>query len=194
MLYGFLRPFVILGFKILFRIGVQGRKYIPRKGGFILASNHASFLDPIILGVACPRLLNFMAKHDLFGRRFLSWLISKLGAFPVRRNSADLSAIKEAINRLNNAGGLVLFPEGSRSADEKSQEVYPGIAFLALKAGVPVVPAFIKGSSCALPKGSRFIRPKKISVFFGEQISMERRMPYDDFAKRVMESIRHLSC
>ena len=194
MLYEFLRPFVILGFKILFRIGVHGKEYIPRKGGFILASNHISYLDPIVLGVACPRPLNFMAKHDLFGRIFLSRLISKLGAFPVRRNSADLFAIKEAIHRLGNSGGLVLFPEGSRRVSEISPGVQPGIAFLALKAGVPVVPAFIKGSDLALPRGSRLIHPKKISVFFGEQITMERRMPYDDFAKQVMESIRHLSC
>ena len=112
----------------------------------------------------------------------------------MRRNSADLTAIKEAMRRLKNNKGLVLFPEGSRSDADTSQSVYPGIAFLAFKAGVPVVPAFIKGSDQALPKGAKHLRPNKISVYFGAQITMERRMPYDDFARKVMESIRHLSC
>jgi len=159
-----------------------------------LASNHKSNLDPIILGVASPRHLNFMAKRELFGRGFIPWLISRLGAFPVRRNTADLTAIKEAMRRLKNNKGLVLFPEGSRSENDTAQSVYPGIAFLALRAGVPVVPAFIRGSEEALPKGAEHLRPRRISVYFGAQITMERRMPYDQFTRKVMESIRHLSC
>lgn len=193
MLYNIIRLVAILVFKIVFRTKVFGKKYIPKKGSFILASNHLSYLDPIVIGVACPRRLNFMARHDLFYNPFFSWLLTKLGAFPVKRNSPDLSALKEAMKRLKEGDALVLFPEGSRQFDGLSAEPHSGIGFLAAKLDAPVIPAFVKGTEKALPKRAKFIRLEKISVYFGMQISIERRMPYQDIARRIMEEIRRLS-
>lgn len=184
----------ILIFKLIFRLRVFGKNYIPKKGGFILASNHISYLDPVALGVACPRQLNFMAKEELFSNPLFSWFILALGAFPVERDSADLSALKEAMQRVKTGEVLVLFPEGSRRFNGESKRPYPGIGFLAAKLDVPVIPAFIKGTEKALPSDTKFIRPHKISVYFGKQIYIERRLPYQDIALKIMEDIRHLSC
>lgn len=181
-------------FKVLFRFRVKGREHIPRKGAFILASNHVSYLDPIALGVACPRKLNFMAKQELFVNPWFSKLMSAVCAFPIKRDSADLFALKEAMRRLKSGKALVLFPEGSRRFDGTSAEPQAGIGFLAAKLNVPVVPAWIKGTAVALPKGAKSIKPVKVSVYFGKQIFIERRMPYQEIAKTVMENIRHLSC
>jgi len=179
--------------KILFRLKVEGVKHIPKKGGFILASNHISYLDPITLGVACPRRLNFMAKEELFCNSLFSRFISMLGAFPVKRDSADLFALKEAMRRVRENKALVLFPEGSRKSDSNSDGLYSGVGFLAVKLAVPVLPAFIKGTDSVLPIGAKFIRPCKISVYFGKPIFIERRLPYQDIATQIMEDIRQLS-
>jgi len=180
--------------KLLFRYEVEGRGNIPSGGGFILASNHVSYLDPIIVGIASPREVSFMAKEEIFINSLVSWYIRKLGGFPVKRNSADLSAMKEAIRRLKSGRGVVIFPEGSRRFDSGETEPRAGIGLIASRAGVPIVPAFVRGTDQALPKGARFIRPKKINVKIGEQIHIERSMPYEEIAHKVMDNIRRLSC
>lgn len=192
MLYNILKPIAVLILKILFHLKVKGKEYVPEKGGFILASNHISYLDPVVLGVASPRKLSFMAKQELFCNPLFSWFISKLGAFPVKRDSVDLSALKEAMTLLREGKVLVLFPEGSRRFDTGSNQPYPGIGFLVTKLNVPVIPCFIKGTDACLPLGAKFIRLKHISVHFGKRIYVERRLPYQDIAELVMENIRQL--
>ncbi len=180
-------------FGFFFRIKIRGAENIPKEGGFILASNHLSYLDPAVLAIACPREVNFMAKKELFNIPLLSNLISALGAFPVKRNTADISALKEAMKRVNAGNGLLVFPEGSRK--EGSTDLVPqaGIGFLAAKINALVIPAFISGTENALPKGSKFIKPAKVSVTFGKQVSIERGMPYKEIAQKIMDSIRQLS-
>ena len=181
--------------KIVFRLEVKGRGNIPDTGGFILASNHVSYLDPLVLGVACSRQLSFMARHDLFGVPVLGVWLRNVGAFPLRRNFADIASIKEAIRRLRQAEGLVLFPEGSRSFQGSVQDAQPGIGFMAAKSQVPVVPAFVKGTQRALGRHARLIRPTKIRVYFGKLIYPENsglKDSYGYFADRVMQEIRRL--
>jgi 1-acyl-sn-glycerol-3-phosphate acyltransferase len=195
MLYRFFRFLLFLIFNLIFRLEVEEKGYVPRKGGFILASNHLSILDPMVLGVACPRVLNFMAKEELFSNPPFAWLISSVGSFPVKRNSTDISALREAIKRLKDGKALLLFPEGRRSdAEVMPEKAEQGISFLAKKVNVPVVPAFIKGTERALPRGAKFIRPAKLSVRFGEQFYIERGLPYQDAAQLIMAKIRNLSC
>lgn len=195
MIYDISRTFCALILKVIFGLKVCGREYVPKSGGFILASNHVSFLDPPALGVACPRKLNYMARHDLFSHGLSSWWLYSVGCFPVKRDSADFSSLKEAMQRIRNGAGLLLFPEGRRQRTANlSAKPQPGIGFLAAKLNVPVVPAFISGTEKALPKGAKFVRPAKIFVNFGKQIHLERGMPYQAFAELVMENIRHLSC
>jgi len=192
MLYKILKLISIFLFKILFRLKVIGKENIPKKGGFILASNHVSYLDPVTLGVACPRRLNFMAKEELFPNKLVSWFLSSLGAFPVKRESADLSAIKEAIRRLREEEVLVLFPEGSRRFDGDKTEPYSGVGFLVSKVNVPVIPAFIRGTDKALPKKAKFIRLKPISVHFGKQIYFEKGGSYFEITNQIMDKIKKL--
>jgi 1-acyl-sn-glycerol-3-phosphate acyltransferase len=195
MLYSFLRTIIIFILKLFFRFEVKGRQNVPKKEGFILASNHISYLDPGALGAACPRKLNFMAKHELFKKPMISRLLNSVGAFPLKRGEADRSALKEGINRLKNGAAVVLFPQGSRIVEDNAT-VHPGVAFLALNSGVPIIPAFIKWTEKALPRGARSIRPAKISISFGEPIFIERRCKpnYQEIARDVMSRIRDLSC
>ncbi|MCM8762932.1 MAG: 1-acyl-sn-glycerol-3-phosphate acyltransferase [Candidatus Omnitrophica bacterium] len=189
MLYRILRLICVLIFKIFFRIKVSGRNNIPKKGGFILASNHLSFLDPVVLGVAAVRQLNFFARHDLFKNPFFSWLISSLGAFPVVRDTADKSALKEALRRLQDGKALVVFPAGTRGGLEPQ----PGIGFLATKAEVPVIPAFIQGTEKALPKGTTSIKFTPLAVRFGEPILIDKGKSYEEIAKKIMIGINQLA-
>ena len=194
MIHTISRFLCFLFYKIMFGIEAYGRKNIPKKGGFILASNHVSLLDPPALGVACPRKLNYMARHDLFLNRFFSCWLHSVGAFPVKRDSADKSALKEAMKRVTNGGGLLLFPEGARQDVNNAMAGKPGVGFLAAKLNVPVIPAFVKGTDKALPKGVKAPRPHKVSVYFGKEISIERRLPYQDISDEIMRNIRHLAC
>lgn len=212
MIYSISRALILIFLKILFRLDAKGIENVPRQGGFILASNHASNLDPLALGAALPRKLNFMAKDSLFKNPLLRWWLLNVGAFPVKRESADISALREAMRRIKDGNGLLLFPEGTRRSDGTLEMPQGGIGFLAYKLNVPVIPAFISGTQRALPRGSRFIRPVKVSVHFGKprsfycvealsnakerdkQISIERRVPYQDIAQDIMKNIRHLSC
>ncbi len=182
---------VYCGFFI--HLKVNGKENIPGKGGFILASNHVSYLDPLVLGFACPRDLNFMAKEELFRNPFFGSIIRSVGAFPVKRKTADMSAIKEAVKRVRSGKGLVLFPEGGRGDGLELQQPEAGIGFIAAKAQAPVIPAFIKGTEQALPKGSKSMRHAHVSVIFGKQISVERKMPYQETAQVIMDNIRRLA-
>jgi 1-acyl-sn-glycerol-3-phosphate acyltransferase len=182
--------------KTYIRLKAFGTEHIPREGAFILVSNHLSYLDPLVLGVACPRNLNFMAREDLFNIPLFSNLIRIVDVFPVKRDTADLFAIKEALRRLKKGRVVAIFPEGSRKKEGVVMEPEAGVGFLAYKSGVPIIPSFIEGTDLAMPRGAWFIKPKKVRVYFGQEIHLERRKPsnYHDIAREIMHCIRHLSC
>ena len=168
-----------------------GREHFPKAGGFILASNHVSFVDPVVLGAVCPQKLHFLARHSLFKKPFFGWFLLQVGAFPVKRDSGDVGALKEAIRRIRAGGVLALFPEGTRTSGAVLS-LKAGVAFLAEKAGVPVVPAYIKGSDRVLPKGARCIRLHKVQVRIGRPLHIKKGMPYQEFTHHVLESIKAL--
>ncbi len=192
------RSLAIVLFKVLFRLQVFGRDNIPLKGGFILASNHISYLDPPALSVACPRELCFLAKEELFIGVF-GRLIANLNAFPIKGQPGELMSLRRAIKELEAGRTLIIFPEGRRTADGRLGKPMPGVGLLAAKAGVCIVPAFIEGSNRALPIDSKFIRPKKIKVYFGKPLwpqEVSTRLAREDFyqalAARTMEEIGRL--
>ena len=199
MLYSFLRfPGFIL-IKLLFRLEVRGRENIPPSGAFILASNHVSYLDPVVLGVASSRPLYFMARSSLFTYPGFGWLIRNLNAFPTRRDEADPSSIRTALECLKQGKVLVIFPEGGRSKTGQLGKAHPGIGLIAARADVPVVPVSLAGTDKALPRQAKFIRPHKISahfsrpLFFNETASTGRRsLSYQSFADRVMASLAQI--
>lgn len=184
---------MFLFLKTFCRLKVYGQENIPKTGAFILAANHVSYLDPLAVGVAANREVNFMARHDLFSVPILGWWMSNVKAFPVKRDTADISALKEAIRRLRRGEGLVLFPEGRRSPDGEMLSPEAGVGFIAAKSQAIVIPVFVKGTDQALPKGAKFIKPHKISVYFGAQIHLEKSLPYGEIAASIMSQVRHLS-
>jgi 1-acyl-sn-glycerol-3-phosphate acyltransferase len=125
---------------------------VPKRGGALLVCNHQSFFDPLLAGIPLAREASFMARDSLFRNPFFGRLISSVNAFPVRRNSADLGAIKEAMRRLKQGHILILFPEGTRSPDGKIGVMFPGLAAIAKKVGVPVIPTLIDGVYQAWPR------------------------------------------
>lgn len=129
---------------VVFGARVSGKENMPAEGGIILASNHASNWDPVVAGAFSPRQLTFMAKAELFSPKPFGALLKWLGAFPVKRGRGDIGAIKSALTILKENRVVLLFPEGTRNHDTVAH-AKSGVAMLALKAGVPVVPMYISG-------------------------------------------------
>ena len=199
MAYFIVRNFLKLFLIIFTGFRVYGAGNVPRKGGFILAGNHVSHLDPPALASASPRVLHFMARDTLFNNRVLGWIIGSCNSFPVRRGEADLGAIKEAVRRLKNGKVLLIFPEGTRSQSGEIQAAQPGIGYLSLMAGVPILPAYVKGTDEAMPKGAQSIKRVRISVYFGNMVepqklglSSDRRQASQQLADHIVEEIKRL--
>lgn len=193
LLYRFFRFLLAIICKIYFHLEVKGKECIPKKGGFVLASNHASFLDPMVLGVASPRILNFAARDSLFKNPFFGGLILRVGAFPIKRWAADLSAVRESVRRLRDNRGLVVFPEGTRSVDGQLQNITQGFVLLAAKADVPIIPAWISGTHKAWGKSSKTIAQVKLRVTFGEPVYVGKGSSYGEVMREVYERLKTMS-
>ena len=128
-------------FRLFYGVRIEGVENIPREGAFILAANHISNFDPPLVGSMTPRVLNFMAKIELFQNPVMGNVMFSVQAFPVDRSRADMNAIKEAIRRLKAGKALGIFIEGTRN--QGNAEAMNGAAFIAQRAQVPMVPAAI---------------------------------------------------
>lgn len=183
MLYALARNIVSFIFHIIYKITIVGRENIPEEnGGYIIASNHVSNLDPPMVGIVFRGKYTFMAKDELFHvNPFFTWLITKLGAFPVKRGAKDLAAIDKALDSLKQGRIFVIFPEGTRSKTGELGKPKSGVAITAIRAEAPVVPVFVKYGK------KRFRRQVCISV--GEM------MPKDCFAVDIADKheIRRVS-
>jgi 1-acyl-sn-glycerol-3-phosphate acyltransferase len=175
----------------LFPRTIYGKEHIPLTGGVIFASNHVSNLDPVVLGVSCIRRMNFMAKDSLF-KGFLGWLLVKLGSFPVKRGEADLSALKEAIKRLKKGKALLIFVEGTRRIGNELSQAQPGVGFIAVKAGVPVIPVYINGTQDVMPPGSKTVTRKPVTVRFGPAVKTNPQDSYQQIADSILKDIYSL--
>lgn len=169
MLASVLRPFGRLAFKLAFRVKVVGRENVPRTGGAILAGNHVSYMDPVLLWTYSPRWVHFMAKRELF-HGFLGWALHHLYAFPVARDTADRAAIGAATEFLREGEVVGMFPEGTRAGAHGPAEAHGGVAFIAMRAGVPVVPVAFAGTERVLPRGQRLPRFVRVVVKIGTPI------------------------
>lgn len=198
MLYAVLKPLAIGLMRLLFRLEAHGTEHVPRSGPVLIVANHASFLDPPLVGGVAPRPLSFMAKAELFRVPLLGWLIWNLNARPVRREGADAGALRAALRILQEGGVLLMFPEGTRGPEGTLRAAKPGAAMLAVLSGAPVVPALIQGSGRAWPRGRRLPRPTKISVTFGPPLVFGRRgargdkASYDVVSGEMMGAIGRL--
>ncbi|AIF51569.1 1-acyl-sn-glycerol-3-phosphate acyltransferase [Pelosinus sp. UFO1] len=192
-MYNVVRVFLHYFFKVIFRCKIIGADNIPSHGGAIIAANHVSLFDPPVVGTAFARPIHFMAKEELFAKPVLKWIFTKLKAFPVRRATADRTAIRHAITLLNNGELLGLFPEGTRSKTGKLGKPETGLAMIALKSGAPVVPAAIIGTNKVWKDG--LLLPRFI-VKFGNPITVEQgkadKEAMENLSNRIMQEISHL--
>lgn len=180
-------------FRLLCRCKVSGQENIPKSGGVIIAANHISNWDPPVVASFVPRHVHFMAKQELFEVPVFGWVIRKMHAFPVRRGTADRTAIKTAIRLLEEGHCLGLFPEGTRSKDGALQKAEPGLALIAMKAGVPVVPAVIVGTERICAAGSFF---PKLKIRYGKPLQLAEgqtdKADLQNFSQRIMDEIERL--
>ncbi len=177
---------------LLFPVQVSGRENVPRQGAFLLACNHVSYLDPMVMGIVTGRRLNFMAKDELFRNPVLGFILKELWTFPVKRNTADKKALRESLDRLKKGLPILMFPEGTRHGSPGEKKIEAGIGFLALKANVPVVPVYIEGSQKVLPPGAKFPRRNKVYVRYGPPMTFPPDSDYESVAKEVMAGIWRL--
>ena len=175
-------------FVLVFGIRVFGREHLPRRGGVLVVSNHQSYLDPILAAVGMPRPFHPMARASLFRIRVFAWLIRSLQAFPVRRGSADMTAVREAVRRLKDGAVVLVFPEGTRTRDGSIGPLRAGPVLLARRAGVPILPIVIDGAFEAWPRTRTLPRPHRIRVACGRPVSAERSARDD--ADRIVETLR----
>jgi len=185
--------------RIYFNMDVIGSENIPRNEPLIFAANHNSNMDPVLMGLAYHREFRYMAKRELFRNVLFRWLIVFFGAFPLNRGTVDRTAIRLAISFLEKGEPVLFFPEGTRGDGSHIQEIKSGTGFIIYMAKVRVVPAVIRGSEKVMPKGSKMILPRKITVRFGRPPELEKyfkmpgcRQTYDLITAEVQSAMRSL--
>ena len=146
---------------------MNGKKNLPKKGPYIVCSNHLSNYDPVFLALTQKRQIYYMAKAELFKNRFFSWLIRKLGAFPVERGAGDGKAINEAEQVVNDGRLLGIFIEGTRSKTGEFLRPKSGAAIIAQQMNVPVIPV------CITPKNKKVKVFQKVTISWGKPMSVE---------------------
>ncbi len=154
-------------FRLLGRWEAHGRENVPQTGGAVIAANHVSYLDPPAVGAGLKRNCYYMGKKELFKIPIFAQLIRLCGCFPVDRDKQDKKAVRTAVQLLKAGNLLAIFPEGGRSPDGTLQQAGIGAALIANRAGVPIVPAVVRGTYQALPTGAKWPRRADISVTYG---------------------------
>ena len=179
--------------KVFLPITIFGAENLPKDTAYILASNHLSYMDPIIVGLSQKCKISYMARDNLFRNKVFALILRQGQAFPVKRNTADIGALKEAIKRLKGGSPLLLFPQGSRSAVSGKDSLESGVGFLAVKSGVPIVPVKITGSDKVLPPGAKWVKKHPVTVFLGKPMYFTKEDGYPEIAQKVMSQIKELS-
>lgn len=171
--YSFIRVFAQLIAVALYRVRCEGRQNWPTNGGGLVCSNHQSYFDPPLVGMTCPRQLNYLARDTLFKVPVLKQVITFLDTIPIDREGSGLAGLKETMKRLR-AGELVLiFPEGTRTHDGELLPLKPGFCSVARRSRVPLIPVGIDGAYQAWPRTSPLPLPGKLAVVVGRPISPE---------------------
>ncbi len=173
--YRLMRRFFQVTMISAWKIRVFNRHYEPAEGGAVYISNHQSFLDPMLSSLALRRPMNYMARDSLFRFPVFRQIIESLNAFPVRRATADLAALKEAMRRIKAGGQVVVFAEGTRTRDGRIGPMLPGVAVLAQRAAAWTVPVLIDGAFEAWPRTAALPQPGSVVVQYAPP-SRRRRL------------------
>ena len=186
-MYSLVRFFLYWLFRLVFRCRVCGTENIPAAGAVIIASNHIGNFDPPLIGCHLPRRIYFMAKEELFRFPVFADVIRWLGAFPVKRGSADRQAVKRMLEILVAGQVLGVFPEGTRGKNGILGEPEPGMAIMAIKTGTTIVPVAVQGTDFRSGGWPKF------SVSFGKAIPVKRAKPdkeaVDALSQQIMREI-----
>jgi 1-acyl-sn-glycerol-3-phosphate acyltransferase len=181
-----LQPF----FHVYFRLHRIGMEHIPREGPVLLAANHRSFSDPFMIGMCLRRPLRFVAKIELFDKRWKAWLLLALGAFPIRRGESDEEAMETARLILERGGTVGIFPEGTRVRPGPLGEPKRGVGRLAIETGAPIVPVAICGTEDI--RRGWLIRPRRVTIRCGRPLTFPRpldREPRHGLAQEIANRV-----
>ena len=168
-----MRPFyrfayTLVGLELLLhRIKIEGRENIP-KGGCLVISNHVSYLDPTTVGWAIRREIYYLGRKSLFKPPIGNWFLPICNVLPIDRDGHDVGGLRRIIRMLRDGESILLFPEGTRSPDGQLQPAEPGAGLVAVKAGVPILPARVFGTYESLSRHQRFLRFHPIRVVIGQ--------------------------
>lgn len=157
-----------------FRWRVFDAENVPLQGGVILASNHASFLDPPLVGAGLRRDINYLARESLFRFPGIGALLRSWNSVPVDRDGGGARGLKAILDRLLAGGGIILFPEGTRTRDGKLQPARSGIGLTVIKSNAPVVPVRVFGTYEAYGRHLKFPRPHRVAVKYGRPLDFAR--------------------
>ncbi len=203
MLYWVVKAVLTPVLRVCFRIDVEGRDHVPRRGPIILASNHRSFLDSIFLSLVLRRRVTFVAKAEYFDDPKTAWFFRAVGQIPVRREggSAGERALASATDVLNAGGIFAIYPEGTRTRDGYLHRGHTGVARLSLRTGTPIVPVGLIGTDEVQPVDKRMPRLfRRVTVRFGEPLDPERlrdrepeQLAFRELTDEVMYEIAELS-
>ena len=182
------------------RLEVYNSHLIPKSGGVLIVTNHASYLDPPIIGVAARyRPVHFMARNTLWKSKFAKWWLNNVCCIPVSRDTGDIAALKKSISILKNEKVLSIFPEGTRTIDGNLQDAKSGVGFIIEKSKCVVIPAYIDGSFKSFSKNCKWIKPNKIKIIFGKPIENidflslgEGKSSYDLYVDLIMRKIKEI--
>lgn len=190
VLIEFLRCVSYILFTVFYRVKVHGIHNFPKEGPVLVCANHQSFIDVFMIGYKLDRLVNYMAKSELFGVPIISYVIKICGAYPVKRGFGDVGAIKSTMKQLKEGKAVGMFPEGTRNKKKNDEKIKPGAAMIAIKAKVPIIPVKIDGKI-------RIFR--KIDVYFGQPYKIESvdnkkysSLELTEFSKDIMKRINKL--
>jgi len=166
--------FFRLTYRVFFRRRAFNPERVPRTGPVILASNHESYLDPMLVGASLPRAINYLAREDLFSFPVLGWVLRNWQAVPVNREGGGAKGLKAILDRLLAGGAIILFPEGTRSRDGNLQPARSGIGLTVIKSTAPVVPVRVFGTFEAFNRFMRFPRPRPVAAKFGQPMLFDQ--------------------
>jgi 1-acyl-sn-glycerol-3-phosphate acyltransferase len=161
-------------YKLYFRWRVYNAERVPIEGGVILASNHASFIDPPLVGSGVKRGINYLARDNLFRFPVMGWVLRQWQVVPVDRDGGGAAGLRAILDRLLAGGAIILFPEGTRTRDGKLQPARSGIGLTVIKSTASVVPVRVFGTFEAYGRHLSLPRPRRVAVKYGQPMRFEQ--------------------
>lgn len=170
----------------------RGQERLDEAGGGLVLANHQSFLDPLLIGVPLRRPISFVARDSLFKVPFIGWVLRNTYVIPISREAASSASLRETIRRMQHGYLVGLFPEGTRTETGEVGEFKPGFVALIRRAKLPVYPVGVAGAYHAMGKGSRFLKPARVRLVYGEAISVEELAQFEgrDQDQALIEFVR----